>query len=87
MAYHDGAMNFVPSFFYERRLMIFKRISVPLEKEEHDLLFQMAMDDLRSLSDEMRHILRLEMARRFSDYADPIDVDSDDLETTQEIKI
>ena len=66
--------------------MIFKRISVPLDKGEYDLLFQMAMDDLRSLSDEMRHILRLEMARRFIDYADPIDLDSDDLETIQEKK-
>jgi len=41
-----------------------KRIVVPLEQDEFLSLLEMAVADLRSPADEMRHILRLEMKRR-----------------------
>jgi hypothetical protein len=43
-----------------------KRVVVILEQDEYSALLDMAMDDLRNPSDELRHILRLEIERRMS---------------------
>jgi hypothetical protein len=42
-----------------------KRMTVTLEQDEYSTLVRMAIDDLRSPSDELRHILRLEIERRY----------------------
>lgn len=41
-----------------------KRIEVTLEQTEYSALLEMASEDLRNPSDQLRHILRLEMERR-----------------------
>ncbi len=41
-----------------------KRINVTLEQHEYSALLEMAVENLRNPSDELRHILRLEIDRR-----------------------
>ena len=43
-----------------------KRLTVTLEQDEYSALLRMAMDDLRNPSDELRHLLRREIEKRFS---------------------
>lgn len=41
-----------------------KKIEVTLEQNEYSALLDMSIDDLRNPSDQMRHILRMEIERR-----------------------
>jgi len=52
------------TFFIERKIAMVKRIDVALEQTEYSALLEMANDDLRNPSDQLRHILRLEIERR-----------------------
>ena len=47
-----------------------KKIEIVLDNEEYSSLVRMAVNDLRSPPEQMRHILRLEIARRRSGLAD-----------------
>ncbi len=44
--------------------MIVTRLKVPLEQAEYSALLKVAIDDLRSPTDQVRHILRQELERR-----------------------
>ncbi len=46
--------------------MMLKKISVVLEQSEYSALLEMAIDDLRNPSDELRQILRSEISKRLS---------------------
>jgi len=43
-----------------------KRIDVTLEQAEYSMLLEMATNDLRNPSDQLRHILRMEIERQMS---------------------
>ncbi len=47
-----------------------RRIDVTLEQDEYSALLEMAVKDLRNPSDQLRHILRLEIDRRSQKDAD-----------------
>ncbi len=55
-----------------------KKIEIDLDREEHLSLVRMAVNDLRSPPEQMRHILRLEIARWKSGLVD--DGEKGDLE-------
>jgi len=55
-----------------------KRVTVTLEQVEYSALLEMAIDDLRNPSDEIRHILRLEIERRMPGHL----INNDGLERT-----
>ncbi len=44
--------------------MIVTRLKVPLEQAEYSALLKVAVGDLRSPADQVRHILRQELERR-----------------------
>lgn len=41
-----------------------QRLTVTLEQDEYSALLEMAVDDIRNPSDELRQILRMEIERR-----------------------
>ena len=41
-----------------------KKIEITLEQHEYSALLEMAVEDLRNPSDQLRHILRMEIDRR-----------------------
>ncbi len=54
-----------------------RRIDVTLEQHEYSALLEMAVEDLRNPSDQLRHILRLEIARRLSEFNNLNEINND----------
>ncbi|HOR18818.1 MAG TPA: hypothetical protein PLE10_03195 [Brevefilum sp.] len=60
--YHCGVIYYT-AFLLDEVGMV-RRIDVTLEQHEYSALLEMAVEDLRNPSDQLRHILRMEIDRR-----------------------